>query len=509
MIQAGLIFISVSSLATLVVSLLSGQMSVLASILGLAFGLVASYLFYDKESPSKKILVSVIFIFCSFQFLYLFYEKNPTDLGFYTLNSNNRGDLPFHINMIKAFAGGLRFWPENPILVGETLKYPFGMNLFNAQFEIIGIPLQTHLVFVGLFCLILALFSLQKWMGAWGVMAFFFAGSGEHWKNLFLTVFVTQRGVLFALPAGAFLLSEMGNKNPPLLKKRLAMGVIWGSLGFFHLHNFFIVSILLAIVLLAKKNFKNYWPTLVTAFVIGLPFVLAALIPSENWKSPVRWDWGWMLGSNENFLFFLIKNFGIWLGFLPALIWVSVRMKKDRFLTMSAFAVSFLFFNLILAPWAWDQIKILMWCYLFLNALIFRNFVSQWSVRTQIIMALIVFFPGVVDVFKSLPGFQKGERLFRKSELSAYEETLKDVSPNERIFITPRYDHPLFYFGKSVVIGYAGHIWSHGYSPVKLEDKIKSLQNSQDPARFHELGARFVLLDSSANLVKVPVPQSE
>lgn len=521
MIQASLLFIICSSLTTLLMSLLIGHLSGGIALTGLILGLGIAFGFYEKD-PLKnppvwqKFILAIFFIMSSFQFLFLLYERNPTDLGIYTLNPNNIGDLPFHINMIRAFARGLEIWPQNPIFSFEVLKYPFGMNLFNAQFEALGVHLRTHLVVTGLFCLLLTFLSLYRWMGLWGVCAFFLSGgfasfselihgqawlsdSSIAWKNLFLAVFVTQRGMLLAIPAGAYLLSEFYQDNAFSWRKKIALAVIWGALAFFHLHSFFILSLIIGILIVAKRSWQKSWPVAVAALLIALPFLAVSLAPSPSWVNPMKISWGWMLGEDENILVFLLKNFGTWLALMIVLLWISLRRKINRVVIFSSLLLTIVFFNFMLAPWKWDQIKILCWCYLLLNAVMYESIIKHMNWKLQLTTLFIVFYPGLVQIYSAMPAFSQRQavRLFAKKELLSLGPLLKDINPNDRVFIAPRFDHPLFYFGQSVVMGYSGHIWSHGYSPAQLEDKIKSvLSETVNLARFRELEAKYILFSS-------------
>src|SRR4029077_9629820 len=45
---------------------------------------------------------------------------------------NNLGDLALHITYIRNFANGFAIWPDNPIYVFSKLRYPAGIDLFNA-----------------------------------------------------------------------------------------------------------------------------------------------------------------------------------------------------------------------------------------------------------------------------------------------------------------------------------------------------------------------------------------
>src|SRR4029077_2428675 len=45
---------------------------------------------------------------------------------------NNLGDLALHITYIKYFANGVALWPDNPIHVFSSLRYPAGIDLFGS-----------------------------------------------------------------------------------------------------------------------------------------------------------------------------------------------------------------------------------------------------------------------------------------------------------------------------------------------------------------------------------------
>jgi len=63
-------------------------------------------------------------------FLFLYVERDGV---IRTLSPNNYGDLPLHLTYIAYFVKGARFWPANPIFTGESLHYPFGVDLFKVD----------------------------------------------------------------------------------------------------------------------------------------------------------------------------------------------------------------------------------------------------------------------------------------------------------------------------------------------------------------------------------------
>src|SRR4029077_21151641 len=76
-------------------------------------------------------------------FCWLFY----IDGSDYKIQSpNNLGDLSLHLTMIKNFANGVSLWPDSPIYVFSKLRYPAGIDLFNALLSLVHVDLITGLV---------------------------------------------------------------------------------------------------------------------------------------------------------------------------------------------------------------------------------------------------------------------------------------------------------------------------------------------------------------------------
>src|SRR5205814_6220000 len=92
--------------------------------------------------------VAVCFaMFAVRSFCWLFY----IDGSDYKIQSpNNLGDLSLHLTLIKNFANGVALWPDNPIYVFSKLRYPAGIDLFNALLSLVHVDLITGLVWVGL-----------------------------------------------------------------------------------------------------------------------------------------------------------------------------------------------------------------------------------------------------------------------------------------------------------------------------------------------------------------------
>src|SRR5437899_5604070 len=155
-------------------------------------------------------------------FCWLFY----IDGSDYKIQSpNNLGDLSLHLTLIKNFANGVALWPDNPIYVFSKLQYPAGIDLFNALLLLVHVDLITGLVWVGLVASLATFYAFSRWGRTFAVAGFLFnggiagfqffqtfkfldyqGGNKIAWKSIPLAMFVTQRGWLYAIPAGLILL---------------------------------------------------------------------------------------------------------------------------------------------------------------------------------------------------------------------------------------------------------------------------------------------------------------
>src|SRR4029079_4723235 len=144
---------------------------------------------------------------------------------------NNLGDLSLHLTLIKSFANGVALWPDNPIFAFSNLRYPAGIDLFNSLLSLVHIDLLIGLVWVGLLSSLAIFYGFYRWGGTFAVAGFLFNGgiAGFQflktfkfldyqgtaadiahkpiaWKSIALSMLVTQRGWLYAIPAGLVLL---------------------------------------------------------------------------------------------------------------------------------------------------------------------------------------------------------------------------------------------------------------------------------------------------------------
>src|SRR5258705_489285 len=89
---------------------------------------------------------------------------------------HNLGDLALHITYIKYFANGVALWPDNPIHVFSSLRYPAGIDLFDSLLLLQHVDLVRALVWTGLLGSLATFYGFYRWGGAFGVAGFLFNG---------------------------------------------------------------------------------------------------------------------------------------------------------------------------------------------------------------------------------------------------------------------------------------------------------------------------------------------
>src|ERR1700756_2739668 len=64
------------------------------------------------------------------------------------ISPNNIGDICLHLTHINYLASNPHFWPENPIFAFDKLRYPIGLNLFNAELKLVGVEPRLGIMLI-------------------------------------------------------------------------------------------------------------------------------------------------------------------------------------------------------------------------------------------------------------------------------------------------------------------------------------------------------------------------
>ena len=498
-----LIHMAVSTLSAIILGIVIGHENYLAAVVSLGLGTICSIWvvlsYRDKNEPVPKItfVPAVFYSFIGFvglqHFLYLLYYDQH---ALKTLHANNFGDLSLHIQYIRSLASGADFWPDNPGYAGELLRYPFGMDLYNALWEIVGVPLDSHLFLVGFVMTVITIILLHRWMGWLGVGAFFLNGGLANWqcilavklydfqnalawKNFFLSLWITQRGLLFALPAGIYILKTvtealLGERSLSNRDKILCI-VLWAALAWFHIYTFIVISLVIGICTLFYKKARLMSTILIPVALVGLLFIWFS---TEGFSkaSVLHIQWRWVAGD-ENLLKFWLMNLGPWI-ILGAISIFSLMKKSNavfRPVALVAFVLFIIFTWLMVTPWDWDNIKVLLWIYLLIVWIAWRTWVKDLSPAVAFFVGCVLFFSGALAVVSSLPGNSRGVKLYKAADIWESKTALVDVPQNSVLAVVPDPNHPAMFWGAPVAMRYPGHLWSHGIDYTERERHLDDI----------------------------------
>ncbi|MFZ4598545.1 MAG: hypothetical protein ACOYNN_07865 [Terrimicrobiaceae bacterium] len=469
---------------------LSPRAAAISLFLGAAAGLVAWLTTSDREAPRPSawdIALLTVFALASLRsFLWLLY---PVGDEWRVLSPNNLGDMSLHLHFIRYLASGAPFWPESPILAGTPMVYPLGTDLFNSLLLLVNVPVERGLIWTGLVGASLAGWALWRWGGAFGLAAFLFNGglagfaffqTGAFqdyqaelaWKNFFLSMFVTQRGLLYALPAGLLLLQVWRDESsrhggvPRWLQLFL-----YATMPVFSIHTFIFLSLVLAVLFLGRPAERpQIWRFVGLAF---LPASILVFLVTGGFSagSVVRFLPGWMQGT-EGWTFWVI-NFGISLPLLLVMAW-RVRRDREALCFVAAGLVCFaLAFFFSFAPWEWDNVKLLVWAWLICVPFLWQYVVRPLPFLARSSLCVALFLSGAVCLVGGLDN-RHGYRLANRSTIAATAAAIREIPLRDRIAVKPDFNHPVILLGRPVYCGYEGHLWSHG---LVYRGKFDALQS--------------------------------
>jgi hypothetical protein len=457
--------------------------------------------------------------------------------GLYTAPANNYGDLAFHFSVVTSFADGANFPPHNPIFHGLNFTYPFLMDFLAAFFHQTGadwaasffIPnVILSLALVGLIELlterlttnILAarlapvLFFLSGGLGfiyfirdwqqtAAGGLSFLtqlpqsYTKNDElhlQWGNMLTTLLVPQRSLLLGVPVFAMIVllwwkalhrqsSELESQTPatdsPLLSfssRRFYLfvaGIFAGLMPLLHAHGFF--ALMLVSAAMALLFFSWDWLAFfIPAGVLALPQALW-LSATGTKSSLFNLHFGWAVG-NASFLKFFALNFGLFFVLL-VITFFSKELRTRRF--YAPFLLCFLVPHVVtLAPWIWDNIKVLLYWYLvscplvalFLAQLLRRRMIV-WPVLGGVLLVALTL-SGALDVLRGLSPIEN-LRLFDVEQMKVAELIKQRIPPRALMLSAPIHNSVLALTGRQMLMGYPGHLWSHG---IKFDDRERDLK---------------------------------
>jgi hypothetical protein len=193
----------------------------------------------------------------------------------------------------------------------------------------------------------------------------------------------------------------------------------------------------------------------------------------------IKWDW---VAGDEKFYSFWFMNLGPWLLLAAASIFLVFReaYSRFRFMAIVFFGLFFVFTFVIVAPWDWDNIKVLLWLYLLIVWLSWKMWLSRLQPAAAVLAGCILFIPGTISIISSLPGNNEGVQLYQTAELSEAKAALMDLDKDAVLAVLPGPNHPAMFWGAKVAVGYPGHMWTHGIDSSDREQQLEKIFRGED-----------------------------
>ena len=335
------------------------------------------------------------------------------------------------------------------------------------------------------------------------------------WGNAISALLVPQRGFLMGLPLATIVFTQWwlatsdktkqtepvvaGKKTrarekqkreetPPSrfsldTRRMIAAGVAAGLLPLVHAHSFVVVMAMAACLALIQTRWREWFTFFAVASVVAIPQLLWSTIHSAvDAGSFFAWEVGWDHGQ-ENAIWFWFKNTGI---FIP-LIFAAVLSKRDGYLVPRRLLLFYLPFTLCfiipnvlkMAPWIWDNIKVLYYWWLASAPLVALLLVKLWREgRIRRVIAVLLFvcvtLAGALDVAGIAMRSVKYQ-VFDAAGLRFAEFVKQQTPPRALIIHAPVHNTPVFLTGRRSLMGYPGHIWTHGLEFVQRESEIRRI----------------------------------
>jgi len=451
------------------------------------------------------------------------------------ISPNNLGDLSLHLTYINHLASGVPFWPDNPIFTGGKLTYPIGVDLFNSLLSLLGVDLLRGLIWTGLAGSVLTGMALWKWgrgfalfgfLANGGLFGFLIFSTGEladfqsqfAWKSFALALLATQRGLLFALPAGLALLCSWRTRwfaadAGGWKLSRPGELLLYASMPLFHLHTFLFLSLLLGAWFLLHAPARRELAQFVGAALLPASALVLLVTGMMRGASVLGFKAGWMwddepflkwcgdlLGEPAKLhaaLLFWPMNFGvlpIFVAMLCIVLWREKRAVWPAAIVFPALGAFVLCCFVKFAPWEWDNTKLMVWSYIAVLPFLWTHLIARWPVWARGLACFALFFSGFVSTLGGINATHRGHEFASREELDHVAAVVRAIPVSERFVGAPTYNHPLLLCGRKMALGYLGHVASHGLPWQEPAGKVDAVMRGAENWRelADQLGCRYL-----------------
>ena len=295
---------------------------------------------------------------------------------------------------------------------------------------------------------------------------------------------------------------------PLSVRRMIAAGVVAGLLPLVHAHSFVVVMVVGACIALVQQRWRDWITFFFVASLIALPQMWwsthnSAVNSSAFFAYEVGWDsakehfFNFKFASQtletmprlrialERFpdvVWFWLKNAGLFIPLtVAALLWRSEKKRlvpRRLLLFLLPFSLCFIVPNFLrMAPWIWDNIKVLFYWWLAsapLVALLLAKLWREGGAKRAIAICLFVCvtLAGALDV-AAIALRSSSYEVFNAQGIGFAELIKRETPPRAMVIHAPVHNHPVFLTGRRSLMGYPGHVWTHGLEYLQRESEIK------------------------------------
>lgn len=349
-------------------------------------------------------------------------------------------------------------------------------------------------------------------------------GEKFRWGNSMVTLFITQRSLLLGMPLTLIVLGylwkiftageEINRDGQDRQDKTgvsfrgfplsaLLIGLLAGTLPLIHLHSLAVLFIAGVFLFILRPGRWKEWSVFALGVaIIAVPELFWSMSGSANRATEFfGWHFGWDSGK-DNFFIFWLKNTGITIFVLIAGMIVAYKTfgkveeeeeekrrkgddeKEGRGVTLLLFYLPFAFCFVVsnvakLAPWEWDNIKVLIYWFVgsipfiaLALAVVWRKGAAGKIITGACVVILVL--SGALDVWRTATG-QINIDVFDKDAVKIAEQIKAKTAPNALFLNAPTYNSAVVLTGRRSLMRYIGHLMSHGIDYKQREEDLNRI----------------------------------
>jgi hypothetical protein len=293
-------------------------------------------------------------------------------------------------------------------------------------------------------------------------------------------------------------------------RRMIAAGLLTGLLPLVHLHGF---AVVLGTAFLLGVVFREWRDGRWRLWVVYLGALALTAVPTLLWTardsqaslaSFVALELGWDHGE-QPIPAFWVTNAGAFIALLVAAYawpWERRLLPRRLLLYSIPFLGWFLLPNVLrLAPWIWDNIKVLIFWWLggaplvaLLIARIWRSAGAVGRIVAPMLLGVVVL-AGALDIARATIG----PRTYREYDRDgvAFAAAVRDATPPRSVILAdPTYNTPILLTGRLLFMGYPGWLFSNGLNSAQREADVRAMfagdAGAEDLIRRN--GIRYIVL---------------